>query len=135
MCIPTRGAPIPRPTIPCAPGNIAGSPYTYTGIIDFGEVHGADPFYDLGHALLHDGENGIPPLVGHLLDGACDRTGTLRSPTDHAAIQAQAIAIGVRHLAIASRRGSPYAATLVTRLGHLLDGPFAPDGDGRGVRP
>ncbi len=28
----------------------------YSGIIDFGEIRGAEPLYDLGHFQLHDGE-------------------------------------------------------------------------------
>lgn len=28
----------------------------YTGIIDFGEIRGADRYYDLGHFAVHDGE-------------------------------------------------------------------------------
>ncbi|HEY7349581.1 MAG TPA: aminoglycoside phosphotransferase family protein [Ktedonobacterales bacterium] len=34
----------------------------YTGIIDFGEIRGADFFYDLGHFSMHDGET-LPILV------------------------------------------------------------------------
>jgi hypothetical protein len=30
----------------------------YTGIIDFGEIMGSSPFYDLGHFKLHDGSQG-----------------------------------------------------------------------------
>ncbi|MEO7002192.1 MAG: phosphotransferase [Ktedonobacterales bacterium] len=34
----------------------------YTGVIDFGEIRGADAFYDLGHFRQHDGET-IPSLL------------------------------------------------------------------------
>ncbi len=34
----------------------------YTGIIDFGEIRGADTLYDLGHFRAHDGET-LPALA------------------------------------------------------------------------
>lgn len=41
----------------------------YTGIIDFGEIRGANVFYDLGHFCMHDGET-LPNLVlPYLLEG------------------------------------------------------------------
>ncbi len=41
----------------------------YTGIIDFGEIRGANLFYDLGHFCMHDGET-LPNLVlPYLLEG------------------------------------------------------------------
>ncbi len=41
----------------------------YTGIIDFGEIRGANSFYDLGHFCMHDGET-LPNLVlPYLLEG------------------------------------------------------------------
>jgi aminoglycoside phosphotransferase (APT) family kinase protein len=41
----------------------------YTGIIDFGEIRGADRWYDLGHFRMHDGET-LPELVlDWLLEG------------------------------------------------------------------
>lgn len=100
-------------------GVISGSPDAYTGIIDFGEARGADPFYDLGHALLHDGEVPIRPIFPHLLAGYR----TIRPLPDDAedAILAQAVAIGVRHLAIAHRRDSPYADVLAARIVQLLE--------------
>ncbi len=41
----------------------------YTGVIDFGEIRGADPCYDLGHVKLHDGEKLPLPMLPHLLEG------------------------------------------------------------------
>ncbi len=41
----------------------------YSGIIDFGEIRGADPFYDLGHVRMHDGETLPLPLLPYLLEG------------------------------------------------------------------
>jgi aminoglycoside phosphotransferase (APT) family kinase protein len=41
----------------------------YTGIVDFGEIRGADRWYDLGHFRMHDGET-LPVLaLDWLLDG------------------------------------------------------------------
>ena len=42
---------------------------TYSGIIDFGELRGADRWYDLGHFHLHDGERLPAPLLPWLLAG------------------------------------------------------------------
>ena len=41
----------------------------YTGIIDFGEIRGADPWYDLAHFRLHDGESLPVTTLSWLLDG------------------------------------------------------------------
>jgi Ser/Thr protein kinase RdoA (MazF antagonist) len=41
----------------------------YTGMIDFGEIRGADRWYDLGHFHMHDGESQPTPLLEWLLDG------------------------------------------------------------------
>jgi len=52
----------------------------YTGIIDFGEIRGADPWYDLGHFRAHDGETLPVPLLDHLVAGYRDVTPL---PDDH----------------------------------------------------
>ena len=41
----------------------------YTGIIDFGEIRGASPLYDLGHFRAHDGETLPWRVLPYLLDG------------------------------------------------------------------
>jgi aminoglycoside phosphotransferase len=41
----------------------------YTGIIDFGEIRGADPFYDLGHFRMYDGETLPAMVLPYLLEG------------------------------------------------------------------
>jgi len=41
----------------------------YTGIIDFGEIRGADPWYDLGHFRVHDGETLPVEALEWLLEG------------------------------------------------------------------
>ncbi len=69
----------------------------YTGIIDFGEIRGADSFYDLGHVALHDGETISLPMLPSLLDGYAE---VAELPTDHGRrIQLWSVLIGVRALA------------------------------------
>lgn len=92
---------------------------TYSGIIDFGEIRGADRAYDLGHFLLHDGERLSFSLLPALLDGylaaAPDEAITARE------IALQAVAIGTRALARALHDpGSSYAAFLTNRLTTLF---------------
>jgi len=41
----------------------------YTGLIDFGEIRGADRWYDLGHFRMHDGETLPVPVLDWLLEG------------------------------------------------------------------
>src|SRR5436305_1724519 len=41
----------------------------YAGIIDFGEIRGTDPWYDLGHFAMRDGEILPAPLLPWLLEG------------------------------------------------------------------
>ena len=41
----------------------------YSGIIDFGEIRGADALYDLGHFKLHDGETLSKLALPYLLEG------------------------------------------------------------------
>jgi aminoglycoside phosphotransferase (APT) family kinase protein len=88
---------------------------TLAGIIDFGEMRGADRFYDLGHLLLHDGEGGRPLLLPDLLAGYRD---VVRLPGDiMEQIRIQAIVIGTRALAIQlGRAPSPYRSWLKHRL-------------------
>src|SRR5207249_1740511 len=52
----------------------------YTGIIDFGEIRGADAPYDLGHFNLHDGETRPQPVLPYLLEGYSD---VVPLPPDH----------------------------------------------------
>lgn len=90
----------------------------FTGIIDFGEIRGADRLYDLGHLLLHDGEAGRPRLLRGVVAGYA----SMHPLPDGAmvAIRLHAIAIGTRALAIQLRRApSPYRERLARRLEHL----------------
>ena len=41
----------------------------YSGIIDLGEIRGADRWYDLGYFHMHDGERDAEPLLPWLLEG------------------------------------------------------------------
>lgn len=92
----------------------------YTGLIDFGEIRGADRTYDLGHFLLHDGERVPPSLLPALLDGYREASPGAAIMTRE--ITVQAVVIGVRAL---SRAGSDpttsYVRFLTHRLSALLD--------------
>jgi aminoglycoside phosphotransferase (APT) family kinase protein len=74
----------------------------YTGIIDFGEIRGAERFYDLGHAALHEGEAMPYPMLAHLLAGYTEVSSL---PADHASrIAFWSLLIGVRALARGANR-------------------------------
>jgi aminoglycoside phosphotransferase (APT) family kinase protein len=91
----------------------------YTGIIDFGEIRGADPLYDLGYSLLQDQQPDRAPVFPAVLDGYREVT---PFPEDvMPLIHDQAVAIGVRMLAISHRRrDSRGVSALVSRLTRLL---------------
>lgn len=90
----------------------------FTGIIDLGEIRGADRLYDLGHLLLHDGEAGRPAVFPHVLDGYRE---VEPLPDDvMARIRLQAIAIVTRAAAIQlDRPPGPYLEWLLRRLEEL----------------
>jgi Ser/Thr protein kinase RdoA (MazF antagonist) len=68
----------------------------YTGIIDFGEIRGAERLFDLGHFHLHDGERVATRLLPALLRGY-RRVAPL--PPGHAsAIRRSAVLLGLRQL-------------------------------------
>lgn len=68
----------------------------YTGLIDFGEIRGAEPLFDLGHFLLHDQETVPGTLLPALLRGYQQRQPL---PPDHReAIHRSAILLGLRQL-------------------------------------
>jgi aminoglycoside phosphotransferase len=46
----------------------------YSGLIDFGEIRGTGPHYDLGHFRFHDGETISTPLFPYLLEGYSEVT-------------------------------------------------------------
>ncbi len=68
----------------------------YTGLIDFGEIRGTEPLFDLGHFLLHERETLPFALLPAVLRGY-QRIRPL--PTDHPrAIRRSAILLGLRQL-------------------------------------
>jgi aminoglycoside phosphotransferase (APT) family kinase protein len=98
----------------------------YSGIIDFGEMRGADPYFDLGHFLLHDGETRPARLFSHFLNGYREVNplpdGYLQE------IRASAILLGLRQLSrwLGPERGYSLSHPLVQRrfaeLSNLIDG-------------
>lgn len=84
----------------------------YQGLIDFGEIRGADPLYDLGHMLLNAGQAAFDGIVAGYREVAL---------VDLAAVRQQAIAIATRALAIQlGRTPNPYRAFLQRRLTDLV---------------
>lgn len=69
----------------------------YTGIIDFGEVRGADQSYDLAHFLLHGGETLPACQLRHLLGGYRDVVSL--PPNGDRQIRLLAQVIGIRAFA------------------------------------
>jgi aminoglycoside phosphotransferase (APT) family kinase protein len=99
----------------------------YTGLIDFGEIRGADPFFDLGHFQLYDGAADGNALLPALIRGY-RRIRAL--PDDHREqIRRSGILLGLRQLCrwLAPPRrlpvDSPTAATRVRRLRELIEHP------------
>jgi len=95
---------------------------TYTGIIDFGEIRGADPLYDLGQALLNAENPARRDVFEELVRGYRE----LAPLPDgwRAEVRLQAIAIAARALAIQlGRPPNAYRRTLIDRLHALLAGP------------
>jgi len=101
----------------------------YSGIIDFGEMRGADPYFDLGHFLLHDGETRPAQLFSSFLEGYRQVSPL---PDGHCqAIRASAILLGLRQLSrwLSPERGYPLSKPLVqlriAELSNLLKGESA----------
>lgn len=69
----------------------------YSGLIDFGEIRGADRCYDLGHVALHDGERLPEPMLPGLLAGY-RRVAPLPANAERR-VNLWALLIGVRALA------------------------------------
>lgn len=66
----------------------------YTGVIDFGEIRGAEPAFDLGHFHLHDQERVPYRLLPALLDGY----GQVERLPDTRSISRSAVLLGLRQL-------------------------------------
>ncbi len=92
---------------------------TYTGIIDFGEIRGADPLYDLGRALVNAEDATRHNRFVALVDGYREIAAL---PDDwRAEVRFQAIAIATRALAIQlGRPAHAYHRFLTGRLRALL---------------
>jgi Ser/Thr protein kinase RdoA (MazF antagonist) len=98
----------------------------YAGLIDFGEIRGADPLFDLGHFHLHDGElHEGEPLLPALLDGY-QRVQPL--PPGYAeSIRSSAVLLGLRQLCrwLAPERGlgldHPVIVARAKRITQILD--------------
>jgi Ser/Thr protein kinase RdoA (MazF antagonist) len=76
----------------------------YSGIIDFGEIRGAPPLYDLAHYALHD-QSFARPTLPSLLEGYAD---VVPLPGDHETqIALLGLLIGVRVLALVADRPVP----------------------------
>ncbi|MEV6348808.1 aminoglycoside phosphotransferase family protein [Actinoplanes sp. NPDC051851] len=68
----------------------------YTGLIDFGEIRGADPWFDLSHFLLCDQDAGPAALLPALLNGY--QSIRPLPPGYESAIHDGAILLGLRQL-------------------------------------
>jgi Ser/Thr protein kinase RdoA (MazF antagonist) len=80
----------------------------YTGLIDFGELRGAEWWYDLAHFKLQDGQiDGVPELFDDLVRGY--REVAAVSDATLARIDRTAVLIGVRQLARWMQRFGPRA--------------------------
>jgi Ser/Thr protein kinase RdoA (MazF antagonist) len=74
----------------------------YAGLIDFGEIRGAPPLYDVAHYAVHERRLQVPTLAA-LLDGYGEEEPL---PDDHdRRIALQALAISLRLLEIVTARG------------------------------
>ena len=69
----------------------------YTGLIDFGEIRGTEPLFDLGHFLLQEQERAPIPLVDDLVAGYGE---VVALPAGHEElIRRSAVLLGLRQLA------------------------------------
>jgi aminoglycoside phosphotransferase (APT) family kinase protein len=81
----------------------------YSGIIDFGEIRGADRWYDLGHFRMHDGETLPAPALDWLLEGYREAASLPRDAYERVCFAA--LLIAVRALARRLRRDADAART------------------------
>jgi aminoglycoside phosphotransferase (APT) family kinase protein len=87
----------------------------YTGLIDFGEIRGAEPWFDLGHFHLHDRETSPSTLLPALLRGYQQ---VRALPADHLdLIRRSAILLALRQLCrwLGPPRNYPLGSPAVTR--------------------
>ncbi len=119
----------PPATAHLAHGDVDVSPIfcvedRYTGLIDFGEIRGTEPEFDLGHFLLHDTETLPTALLPAVLDGYRQ---VHPLPPDHLeSIRRSAVLLGLRQLCrwLGPPRDRPLDHPAVTsrarRIGELL---------------
>ena len=89
----------------------------YQGLIDFGEIRGAEPCYDLGHALIHVVDDRGRVAFDDIVAGYREV-----APVDLHAVRLQAVAIATRALAIQlGRAPGAYRDVLTRWLEMLLD--------------
>jgi Ser/Thr protein kinase RdoA (MazF antagonist) len=94
----------------------------YTGIIDFGEIRGTEPQFDLGHFLLHARKSWPAALLPSLLRGY--QRITPLEPGFEEAMLHSAILLGLRQLSrwLSPARGFPLDDPAVTRrVGRVRD--------------
>ncbi len=76
----------------------------YSGVIDFGEIRGANAWYDLAHFRLHDGEQ-MPSVFPWLLEGYAS-VKPLPEDLDER-LRTWSLLIGLRALARSVAKGAP----------------------------
>jgi aminoglycoside phosphotransferase (APT) family kinase protein len=92
----------------------------YTGVIDFGEIRGADRFYDLGYYALHDGEKIPFPTLQWIIAGYHDISPL--PPDAPARIALWSLIIGIRSLSRSVNRApSLYQAHLINAIRRALE--------------
>ena len=97
----------------------------YTGIIDFSELRGAEPEFDLGHFLLHDGETIAHPLFKHFWRGYA---ATALVDMDEGLIRRSGVLSGFRQLCrwLSPERGLTTDSFMprlrAAQLANILDG-------------
>lgn len=98
---------------------------TLTGIIDLGELRGAEPWYDLGHFHLHDRQLHPLPLLPHFLAGYAEITPV--QPDHEELIRRSAVLSGLRQLCRWLGRdippGTPVVDGRVARIRELIGQP------------
>lgn len=96
----------------------------YTGIIDLGEIQGAESHYDLAHFLLHDTEQNQYALVTDVITGYTEVDNTV---IDEQLIRRTGVLIGAFRLSYALARwgaaalGHPYVRSMSQRVVGMLD--------------
>lgn len=100
----------------------------YTGLIDFGEIRGAEPLFDLGHFQLYDHQGAVPAVLLPALLAGYRRIQPL--PADHEeSIRRSAILLALRQLCrwLGPPRGYPLDHPAVTnrarRISQLVGSP------------